>query len=211
MLKKVSLSLIPALLLSTTTMNASDLNPIIQLGYDFGGTTLATVDRFDYYTGYETAKIRAGQGLSFEAGAAVSNEASNLELQFLVGYKFDRESAENGAVTWDRIPFTALGMIKSNKWKFGGGITYHLNPKLSGSFSGYDNNGDYFNDSVNDSYDNAFGGVIQAQYTLSESSAIGLRGTFIEYKLKSDPSIVANGNSVGINFTYTFGKRSEFR
>ncbi|CAA6802085.1 MAG: Unknown protein [uncultured Sulfurovum sp.] len=210
LIKKVSLSLVPALLLSTSIVNASDLNPMLQFGYDFGGKTLATVEQYDYYTGYDTAKIKAGQGLSFEAGAAVNSEGSDLELQFLVGYKFDRESAANGSVTWDRIPLTALGMIKNNRWKFGGGITYHLNPELSGSFSGI-SNGQAFDDSVDDTYDNAIGGVIQAQYMMSDSSAIGLRGTFIEYELKNNPSVVASGNSVGINFSYTFGKRSEFR
>lgn len=197
--------------LSTNTLTASDLNPILQFGYDFGGKTLATVEQYDYYNGYETAKIRAGQGLNFELGAAVDNPESDLEFQFLVGYKIDRESASNGSVTWDRIPLTALAMIKKNKWKFGGGVTYHLNPELSGSFSGYDNNGNYFNDSVDDQYEDALGGVIQVQYMASEAIAIGVKGTFMEYKYKNDPSVTASGNSVGINFTYTFGKQSEFR
>jgi hypothetical protein len=184
---------------------------MLQVGYDFGGKTLATVEEFDYYNGYETSKIRAGQGLSFEAGVSVENNQKNLELQFLVGYKFDRESSSNGSVTWDRIPFTALAMVKKNKWKLGGGITYHLNPELSGSFTGYDNNGNYFNDSVNDEYDNAIGGIIQVQYMISEATSVGLKGTFIEYKLKNSPSVIASGNSIGINFSYAFGERSEFR
>jgi len=210
MIKKISLSLISIATLNTTSLMASDLNPILQFGYDFGGTTLATVEQYDYYDGYETSKIRAGQGVSFEVGAAVSNPQNNLELQFLVGYKVDRESASNGSVTWDSIPFTALAIMKKNNWKFGGGLTYHLNPKLSGSFSGYDNN-NYFNDSVNDEYEDALGAVIQAQYMISEAMAVGIKGTFIEYTYKQDPSLIASGNSIGINFTYTFGNSSEFR
>jgi len=211
MLEKISLSLTTTLLLATTPLRASDLNPILQFGYDFGGKTLATVEQFDYYNGYETSKIRAGQGLSFEVGAAVSSPESDLELQFLVGYKVDSESASNGSVTWDRIPLTTLLMLKKNKWKFGGGFTYHLNPELVGSFSGYDNNNNYFNDSVNDEYEDSLGAVIQAQYLMSEAMAVGIKGTFMEYKYKTNPSVTANGNSVGINFTYTFGERSEFR
>lgn len=211
MIKKISFSLVTTMLLSTTALIASDMKPMLQLGYDFGGKTLATVEQFDYYNGYEISKIRAGQGLSFEAGAAIESDKKDFEVQFLIGYKFDRESTSNGSVTWDRIPFTTLAMVKKNRWKFGGGVSYHLNPELSGSFSGFDNNGNFFNDSVNDEYDNAIGGVIQAQYMISESTAIGLRGTFIEYKLKNDSSVVASGNSIGINFSYTFGERSEFR
>jgi hypothetical protein len=211
MIKKICLSLMTTIFLSTNTMSASDMKPMLQLGYDFGGKTLATVEQFDYYNGYESSKIRAGQGLIFEAGAAIESEQKDFEIQFLIGYKFDRESASNGSVTWDRIPFTTLAMIKKNRWKFGGGVTYHLNPELSGSFSGYDNNDNFFNDSVNDEYDNAIGGIVQVQYKISEAIAIGLRGTFIEYKLKNDSSVVASGNSIGINFSYSFEERSEFR
>lgn len=207
MIKKISLSLIALFTFSTGSLFASELKPMIQFGYDFGGKTLATVEQYDYYNGYENSKIRAGQGFSFEAGAAIDNPQSNLELQFLVGYKFDRESNYDGSLTWDQIPFSALAMFKSHKWQFGGGVTYHLNPELSGSTVG-DNN---FNGSIDDEYDNAIGGIVQVQYNVSEATAIGLRGTFIEYELKNDPSVVAKGNSVGINLSYKFGGHSEFR
>jgi len=204
MIKKTSLSVMTLAILSTNSLIASDLNPIVQFGYDFGGDTLTTVERYDYYyDGYETSKIRAGQGVSFEVGAAVSSPQNDIELQFLVGYKIDQESASNGSVTWDMIPFTALAMMKKNNWKFGGGLTYHLKPELVGGFTG--------STSVNDEYEDALGAVIQAQYMISEAIAVGIKGTFIEYKYKKDPSLTADGNSIGINFTYTFGNSSEFR
>jgi len=211
MIQKFSLTLTILIFLTHSSALASDLKPMLQLGYDFGGTTLATIERYDYYNGYETNSLRAGQGLSFEVGAAIENPNDDLELQFLVGYKFDQESAYNGSVTWEQIPFSALAMLNQNNWKLGGGVTYHLNPKLTGSFTGYDNNNLYFNDSVNDKYENSIGGIVQIQYKFSEASALGIKGTFIEYKLKNDPSVTANGNSVGINFNYKFGEHSEFR
>jgi len=205
MIKKISL----LTLLTLGSLSASqNLKPILQMGYDFGGTTLATVEHDDYYDS-SINKIRAGQGLSFEAGAVL--DAPNMELQFLVGYRFDQESASNGEVTWDVIPFTALAMIKSNRWKFGGGVTYHLNPELVGSFKGIDNNGKNFHDKADDAYENAIGGVAQIQYMATHNFAIGLKGTFIEYKLKKDNSVTARGNSIGVNFSYTFGERSRFR
>ena len=208
MLKRITLSSL--LLLPLSTMANSEvptIKPMIQFGYDFGGKTLATV--YNTYDG--TTNIKAGAGARFEAGAMLSSPQNPLELQFLVGYKFEGETASNGDVTWDSIPFTALAMFKNKKWKFGGGVTYHLNPHLSGSFSGYDNTGTYFNDAVNDRYDNALGGVAQIDYMATNNFAIGLRGTFIEYKLKSDSSVTANGNSIGFNLSYAFGERSEFR
>jgi len=205
MLKKISL----LTLLTLASINASDdLKPILQMGYDFGGTTLATVEHDGYYES-SVNKIRAGQGLSLEAGAVI--DSPNLELQFLIGYKFDNESASNGDVTWDIIPFTALAMFKSHRWKFGGGLTYHLNPALNGSFKGYDGNGDYFHDEADDEYENAFGAVAQMQYRLTNNFSMGLKGTFIEYKLKKDNTITAKGNAIGVNFSYIFGERSRFR
>jgi len=205
MLKKLSLlSLFTLTLLNATTQ----LKPIIKIGYDLGGTTLATVDDGDFYE-QSIHKIRAGQGISFETGAVV--DSPNLELQFLIGYKLDQESASNGEVTWDLIPFSAIAMVKSESWKFGGGVTYHLNPELVGSFSGYDHNGKYFHDRANDAYENAIGGVVQIEYRATKNLSIGLKGTFIEYKLKEDNTIIARGNSVGINFSYIFGERSQFR
>ncbi len=205
MIKKISI----LTLLTLSSIHANqDLKPMIQMGYDFGGTTLATIERDGYYDS-DINKIRAGQGLSFEVGAVVDNP--NMELQFLVGYKFDQESASNGEVTWDMIPFTAVALFKSNRWKFGGGLTYHLNPELLGSFTGYDADGKYFNDKADDTYENAIGGVVQVQYMVTDNFSMGLKGTFIEYQLKEDNSITANGNAIGINFSYAFGERSRYR
>jgi hypothetical protein len=198
------ISLVTLLMITTLSAN-NNIKPLIQMGYDWGGTTLVTVHH-DHENDYT---IRAGDGLNLEVGATVGNP--NLELQFLVGYKFDTDSASNGDVTWDTVPFTAIGMLKNNRWKFGGGVTYHLNPELSGSFSGYDG-GVYFNDNVDDEYENALGGVVKIQYQAGDSFDIGLQGTFIEYELKSDNTQTAKGNSIGVVFTYTFGnERSEFR
>ncbi len=207
MIKKITLTSILMLSISTIT-NAGDstIKPMIQFGYDFGGKTLATV--YNNYDG--TTNIRAGSGVRLEAGAMVSSPQNPLELQFLVGYKFEGETASNGDVTWDSTPFTALVMFKNRRWKFGGGVTYHLNPYLSGSFSGYDR-GEYFNDAVNDRYDDAIGGIAQVDYRATDNFAIGIRGTYIEYKLKNDSSVTANGSSIGFNFSYAFGEPSEFR
>jgi len=209
MLKKVSLL---ALLAFNSLFASNDLKPIIQIGYDFGGTTLATVEHPQTYDRYaDVNKIRAGEGLSLEIGAVLSNPNGNMDLQFLIGYKFDEDSAENGSVKWDTIPFTTLAMFKSKKWRFGGGVTYHLNPEIAGNFSGYEN-GKPFKDEIADEYKSAFGGVAQIQYMATNSLAIGLRGTFIEYELKDDPTIKAKGNTIGLNFSYTFGnERSRFR
>ena len=99
----------------------------------------------------------------------------------------------------------------------GGGVTYHLNPELSGRFSGYDRLNVYHDDRVDNEYDNAIGGIAQIQYRATEALSIGVKATFIEYDLiKSLPGVeeakTVDGNSIGIIFNYTFGnERSRFR
>jgi hypothetical protein len=101
------------------------------------------------------------------------------------------------------VPLSALGFIKIPYWKFGGGLTYHVNPELSGSF------GDY---SVHDEFESALGGIVQIQYEPIDSVALGLRATFIDYKLKKNHSQTANGNSIGLVGTFKFGgSRSRYR
>jgi len=214
MFKKISL----ITLLTLGTLSASDtVKPMLQMGYDWGGTTLATVqhsnyDVFNYSYNDENYDIRAGEGLSLEVGAAVGSDNSDMELHFLVGYKFDSDSANNGDVKWDVIPFTALAMFKSNKWKFGGGITYHLNPELDSSFPIYDQNNKFVSNGVNEKYENAFGGVAKIQYRVTPSLDLGVKGTFIEYELKNDTKFKAKANSIGFVLSYAFGnERSEFR
>lgn len=208
MLQKSTLNILISLALISIAHAESMLKPIVQFGYDVGGTTLATV--YNDYDG--VARIRAGQGVRLEAGAVISDKNNPLELQFFVGYKIDQESASNGSVSWDTAPFTALAMIKNGKWKFGGGATYQLDPHLSASFTGFDNTGTFFNDSANERYEDALGGIAQIDYMVNRALSVGLRGTFIDYKLKNNPSVTTQGNSIGLNISYTFGhERSRFR
>jgi len=211
MVKKILLSLITLIGINTSNLMAAQLNPIIQLGYDFGGETLAEVQHYDAYNGYDINKVRAGQGVNLELGASMSNDANTLELKLLAGYKVDQKSAYNGSVRWERIPLSAVALLKNNRWKLGGGVTYHIDPRLVGNFSGIDNNNVPFNDHVDDLYENSVGAIVEVQYNITESTSIGLKGTLIEYSLKNNPSVVADGNSVGINLAYTFGKESAFR
>ncbi|MCH9741325.1 MAG: hypothetical protein K0U38_10895 [Epsilonproteobacteria bacterium] len=195
MLKKALLTL-PILF---TFASADTIRPLLQIAYDGGGDDLVTIQH-DYESDYT---ISAGDGLSFEAGMAIDNPASDLELQFLVGYKFDSDSASNGDITWDVIPMTALALINVQRWKFGGGLTYHVNPQLDGRFD---------SDTIDYQFDDAIGAVAQIQYAPMHSFAIGLRATFIEYELKNDATSTANANSLGIVGTFKFGgERSRYR
>jgi len=194
MLKKIVI-ILPLLL----TFSHSTPRPLLQFGFESGGDELITIDH-DYQADY---KIDAGDGFRFELGMAIEDRLNEMEIQFLAGYKFDSDSADNGSISWSMIPLTALGFVKIPQWKFGGGLTYHINPELDGSFGSED---------VRYEFKNALGGVLQIQYEPIDAFALGLRATFIDYKLESDNSQSANGNSIGFIGTFKFGgKRSRFR
>jgi len=195
MLKKLLLTL-PIVL----TLSYGDfIKPVIQFSFEGGGDELVTIDH-DYENDYT---IDAGDGLSLEMGMSIDNPIANFETQLLIGYKFDSDSASNGDITWSMIPITALGFIKVPYWRFGGGFTYHISPELQSTFD---------NDRFTDEFNNALGGVVQIQYEPTDFFAVGLKGTFIEYELKRDPSKKASGNSLGLVITIKFGgTRSRYR
>jgi hypothetical protein len=182
------------LLISFVTLIEADLlRPIIQLGFNSGGDELVTIEH-DYSSSYT---IDAGDGINMEIGMAIDNPLNNFETELLIGYKFDSDSASNGDITWSTIPISALAFVKAQGWKFGGGLTYHISPSLEGDFSG--------GDRIRDDFDDALGAIIQIQYEIIDAFAIGIRGTFIEYQLRNQPSEKANGNNIGIVATIKFG------
>jgi hypothetical protein len=189
------------LLTTLSTLSSADaIRPLLQFGFSSGGNELVTVQH-DYSSDYT---IDAGDGFSIEAGMSIYNPIANFETQLLIGYKFDSDSADNGDITWSMIPISALAFITAQNWKFGGGLTYHINPSLEGDFNKKTR--------IRDDFDDAIGGIIQIQYQPIDMFAIGIRGTFIEYQLTNNPSQKANGNSLGIMATFKFGgNRSRYR
>jgi len=180
-----------------TISNASFIKPLLQVGYNGGGDELITVEH-EYSSNYT---IDAGDAFFIEGGMAIENPMANFETQIFIGYKFDTDSVTGGGdVTWDAIPITAMGLFTYDGWKFGLGLTYHIDPTLRGDFVG--------DIHIRDEFEDALGGVVQVQYEIANVFSIGLRGTFIEYELERDPTQKANGNSLGVVATVKFGGSS---
>jgi len=188
MLKKILMTLPICMTLSY----ADFIKPVIEVSFEGGGDELVTIDH-DYENDYI---IDAGDGLNLAMGMSINNPVKHFETQLTVGYKFDTNSASNGDVTWSMIPITAIGFFKIPDWRFGGGLTYHISPELRSTFD---------NNRFTDEFNNALGAIIQIQYEPTSFLAIGLKGTFIEYELKGDPSQKANGNNLGLVLTIKFG------
>src|SRR5262249_32910776 len=99
--------------------------------------------------------------------------------------------ADNGDVTWTRVPLDGLLFYRWEKFRLGGGVTYHMSPKLhgSGAASGLDV-----------TVDNALGGATQGDMLLKTLN-MRLRCTPLHHK-NSNGS--AKGDSAGITIGYAF-------
>jgi len=191
MLKKV-LFILPMIINFSLADYSNMIKPVIELSIEGGGDELVTIDHL--YDGDYT--IDAGDGLNMAMGMSIYNPINNFETQLSVGYKFDTDSASNGDVTWSMIPINALGFYTIPHWRFGGGLTYHVSPKLRSTLD---------TSRFTDDFENALGAIVQIQYEPFNFMSIGLRGTFIEYELKADSSKKTNGNNLGLVLTFKFG------
>jgi len=184
---------IAAMLLGTASAaHATDVRPMIKAAADFGGDTLVTV----VFTDGSRASIKANELLSLGAGVSIVNQAGDIEAEVSLSYKFALISASNGDVTFSRWPIDALVFYRLPELRLGGGLTYHINPKLSGSgvASGLDA-----------SFDDALGLLLQADYRVTPKINLGIRYTSLDYKLHvGGATATARSNGVGVVFSASF-------
>jgi hypothetical protein len=185
--------------------SCADVLPTFKAGIDVGGDTLISVPTSGG-SGSSTKDIRAGNGLFVGAGASILSDAKDLELEITLNYKFAGISAQNGDINWSVLPLDALGFYRIPNWRFGGGLSYHINPSLKGSgVAG----------GLNANYKDALGLVLQADYMFGEKIKLGLRYTGVKYKadtiqtsptliVNSQPPASANTSSIGVVFTVSF-------
>lgn len=154
---------------------------IANIGVDFGGDRLTTA----VFTNGDTEDINAGELFSASIGMVFEN-TDNLETQFTFGIKADFITASNGDIDWTRFPLELLQFYKTDRWRLGAGLTYHLSPDLSGSgvASG-----------VDASFDDALGVVVEMDRFFGDNAYFGVRYTSIDYEVGA---YTFDGSSVGM-------------
>ncbi len=168
---------------------AVEVKPVFKGGADFGGETLATVT----FTNGSSESIKANEGFYIGGGASFLLDSKDIEIETTLSIKYTSAgSGTNQEVTWTRFPLEVLAFYRMPKFRLGGGLTYHLSPKLKAS-------GTLANFSVN--VDDAAGAVLQADYFLTRKFTLGGRYTILEYKANGVP---AKSNGVGITFGFIF-------
>jgi hypothetical protein len=167
---------------------AAEVGPLIKVGYDTGGDTLVTA----MFTSGSSKSIKANEGFYFGVGASILTDSKDIEVEVSLSYKSARVTASNGEIEWTRVPLEALVFYRLPQFRLGGGLTYHLSPKLSGS--GFASN-------ISGKFDDSAGLVLQADYLLTPKITIGGRYTSLEYKVGGAS---AKSNGVGITFGMSF-------
>lgn len=160
-------------------------------GLHFGGDTLITV----YDENDNMREVKAGQLLSAAIGVRFDISES-LEMPITFGIKADaaRYDSDNnggkGDVRFNRFPLNTLLLYKLEAWRFGAGLTYHINPK-------YTDKSDYYNYTAE--FENALGYLAEMRYFFSDNAYVGSRYTNIEYELKnSSTGRKYDGSSIGV-------------
>ena len=185
------LAFLTSLAMAPLDIQALEIRPLIKAGVDFGGETIVTAE----FTNGDTQEINANEGFYLGAGAAILDDARNLEYHLTIAYKFAVIEGGNGDIDWTRVPLEALVFYRFRSVRVGGGLTYHLSPQLEGSgvVGGLDVD-----------FKDALGAVLQVDWRISTTIALGGRYTLLEYEAKGASSGSTKSNGVGITFSMGF-------
>jgi len=167
--------------------HAVDVRPMLKAGFDVGGDTLVTA----VFTDGSTKSIKANEGFYFGGGASILSDSKDIEGEVSLSYKFASINASNGTIDWTRYPLDVLVFYRLPQFRLGGGLTYHLSPKLSGSGPA---------GNISTKFDDSAGFVLQADYLLQKIT-FGLRYTSLQYKVGGAS---AKSDGVGITFGISF-------
>lgn len=170
---------------------AAEIRPLLKAGADFGGDTMATVTFDDG----DTQKIRGNQGFYVGGGVAIIDAERSMEYHLTAAFKFYFVDADNGDVEWTRVPLEALAFYRFERVRLGGGLTYHVNPRIEGSG---------FATPLDIKFKNALGVVLQADWRATETLGLGVRYTFLEYEAKGNFTGTAKANGFGLTASYSF-------
>jgi hypothetical protein len=171
--------------------HAADISPLLKAGFDLGGDTMVTA----VFTNGDTETIKANEGFYLGGGVALIDAARNVEVHLSLAYKFAAVDARNGDIEWTRFPLEALAFYRFPRVRVGGGLAYHMSPKLEGSgvVGGLDVK-----------FKNALGAILQTDWRITEKIAAGARYTILEYDAKDAFAGSAKSNGFGLTFSMNF-------
>ncbi|HEY1772113.1 MAG TPA: hypothetical protein VGH91_02845 [Gammaproteobacteria bacterium] len=158
----------------------------VDVGFLFGGDKLA---ERTYVLG-GTDSVYAGKGLLADLGFLHDFGDSNWALKGTVGIQSGFSAGFGSDIAFTRYPIDLLALYNDGNQHFGGGLTYHANPKLNGNGHVPDV---VFKDPV--------GLVLEYQYRI-----FGLRYTNIRYRVDGPCTerCSYDGSTLGFFFNFVF-------
>ena len=170
---------------------AAEIRPLVKAGVDFGGDTMVTAVFSDGFT----EEVRANDGFYIGGGAVIIDNARNMEYHLTLAYKFASIDGTDGDIEWSRIPLEALAFYRFSRVRLGGGLTYHINPRLEGDGSA---------GGLDVDFKNALGVVLQADWRVNQMIGVGARYTILEYDAEGAFFGSAKSNGVGVTLSINF-------
>lgn len=165
----------------------AEFKGVAHVGYELGGDEVYRA--WNKFTGATVLSINAGDGMVLAAGAAyiVNPEVS---IQTTLGWKYQGSTDDTYGVSasFTRFPVDVLAQYSQSNLRLGAGLTYHLNPTVSGISTDY-------------KLDSGLGMVLQFDYTTEAKMTWGLRYTDLTY---SKDNVDFDAGSFGVHMTGQF-------
>jgi opacity protein-like surface antigen len=178
----------------TFAADGSALKPVIGATLTGGGKTLVEVEFDDG----GSRKISSGGLTHLFAGLEYREPGAPWSIQATVGYHFDRVSADNGSLSFSRVPLEVLGFWHANdNIRLGGGLRKATGTQFETSGAGNDIAPEF-------NMRSSLGVVLQGEYLFGEHASVFLR--YVNEKYKSNYLVggEVSGEHGGIGFAYRF-------
>lgn len=163
----------------------------VGMGFTGGGDEIAEVYYDDGDKGDVTfgSLIQLGGGIDYRIN-------SDLSLQASFNTHVSSQGADNGSVRFTRLPLELIGYYNvSPQWRLGVGARYVSNARIR-STGAASNVGDY-------DFENTMGGLVEAEYLLSNKIGIKLRYVSEKYEING-LSGKLDGSHVGLFGNFYF-------
>ncbi len=165
------------------------VHPLIGVALTGGGDKLASIE----YVHGGSRSITAGGLVQLYGGVEYHEKGSSIGVQATLGYHFDNTSADNGSQRFQRFPVEVIALFNAApKFRLGVGARYAMAAKFTSDGAGYVGNGDF---------KSQLGGLVMAEWLITQSMGLQLRYVHETYKLDG---VSVDGSHGGLGFNYYF-------
>jgi hypothetical protein len=183
-----------ALAATAPSFAAEGIAPVIGVSLTGGGKTLVEVE----FEEGGSRKISSGGLTHLFGGIEYRDPSGAYAIQTTIGYHFDRVSADNGSLSFSRMPLEVLGLFNVNdNIRLGGGLRKALGARFETSGAGQQFSGDFDMRST-------IGFVLQGEYMFGEHSSVFLRYVSEKYKSNQLVDGEVDGSHGGLGYSYRF-------